>query len=162
MTTQAAHANSLTTLERILIQQSESLNHQLELMKSITSNKSNESSVTISTTLSSPTSVKTKSHNPTDMEGVSSSPQTTLKRSRRLSAIEPLDMVDVTYHPELNNYTSKQRNALFTFLDNKDEFDLKQTLTYGYNIQTNTAPTTGRQTTLEYIGAAARMMKTPA
>ena len=48
MTTQAANANSLTTLERILIQQSESLNHQLELMKSITSNKLNESSVTIS------------------------------------------------------------------------------------------------------------------
>jgi hypothetical protein len=41
-------------------------------------------------------------------------------------------MVDVTFNPDLCNYTRKQRNVLFTFLDAKDEFELKQSLTSGY------------------------------
>ena len=119
MTTQAMQATSLNTLERLLLQQTETLNQQFELVKSIASNKTSESSAATETTISTPSSMS-KSKTFTDMEIATTSPHTTLKRSRRLSAVEPSDMTDATYHPELNNYTRKQRSVLFTFLDNKN------------------------------------------
>jgi hypothetical protein len=131
MSIQTTQAHSIGALERILLQQSENLTNQLELMKSITSSRAAESSVSTLTTHSTPSPMLPTGQSE-DMEVVHTSPQATLKRSRRLSAIEPLDMVDVTFHPDLCNYTRKQRNVLFTFLDTKDEFELRQSLTSGY------------------------------
>jgi hypothetical protein len=132
MTTQATQATSLSNLERILLQQTDTLNKQFELVKSIASTRSNESSTATELTLSTPSSLMSMPKLTTDMDVVNSSPQATLKRSRRLSTAEPLDRTDVTNHPELSNYTRRQRSSLFTFLDSKDEFDLKQTLACGY------------------------------
>jgi uncharacterized coiled-coil protein SlyX len=133
LTAQATQADSLTTLERILLQQTATLNNQVELLRAYASNKTTESSTTTTaTSLSTPSSMKSPPAQPADMDVANASPQSTLKRSRRLSLLEPADVIDVTYHPELSNYTRKQRNTLFTFLDNKDEFELKQTLASGY------------------------------
>jgi uncharacterized coiled-coil protein SlyX len=129
MTTQALQATSLSTLERILLQQTATLNNQVELLRTW---KANESTTTTTTTLSTPSSMPPTPQISDDMDVVNTSPQSTLKRSRRLSALEPFDMRDATYHPDLSNYARKQRSVLFTFLDNKDEFELKQTLTCGY------------------------------
>jgi hypothetical protein len=129
MTTQTAQANSLSTLERILLQQTATLNNQVELLRTW---KANESTSTTTTTLSTPSSMPLAPQISDDMDVVNTSPQSTLKRSRRLSALEPFNMTDATYHPDLSNYARKQRSVLFTFLDNKDEFELKQTLTCGY------------------------------
>jgi hypothetical protein len=107
MTTQATQATSLSTLERILLQQTDTLNKQFKLVKSFASTKSTESSAATDLTLSTPSSMISKPHATTNMDVVNTSPQTTLKRSRRLSTAEPLDMTDVTYHPELSNYTRR-------------------------------------------------------
>jgi hypothetical protein len=131
--TQATQAKNMSTLEKILIQQATTIQNQVELLKSFAFITNNGSSAGTLTTVSTPTSSSISSApQPTAMEVVNSSPQTTLKRSRRLSATGTSDMVDATYHPDLNNYSRRQRSVLFTLLDNKDDFELKQTPTGGY------------------------------
>ena len=74
MTTQTDHANSLSTLERILLQQTATLNNQVELLRTW---KATESTTTTTTTLSTSSSMLPAPQLSDDMDIVNTSPQST-------------------------------------------------------------------------------------
>jgi hypothetical protein len=138
---QANHAESLQALQQILMQQTVTIQNQMELLKSIRANDpGNNNSLTTSTSASTLNSTTTTEPYPahadnTDVPGpliCIETQATNHKRNRRTSSASiPPDMINGDY-PDFANYTRKHRKPLFVLLDNNDNFELRKPQMDGY------------------------------